>query len=170
MAVAAETNTGTPDTRDDGEAEARGFWAAPGNAFGLGAMPADGDLHGLHIESTSNSIPSLCVECMAPTMDDGTGSIRCDACDSQARRIGRTRGSMAVQTCSMVTNGAVAMAAIHMAIQAARTSRAHAHATAFSNEYVSFALAAALLAVTISGARGEAFGNETFGRNPQVNL
>jgi len=141
--------------RDDGEAEARGFWAAPGNAFGLGAMPADGDLHGLHIESTCNSLPSLCVECMAPTMDDGTGSIRCDACASQARRIGRTRGSMAAQTCSMVTNGVVAMAAIHMAMQAARTSRAHAPATTFSNKYVSFALAAALLAITISGARGE---------------
>ena len=57
-----------------------------------------------------------------------------------------------------------------MAVQAARASRAHAPTTAISNKYISFALAVALLAVSISGASGEAYGDETFGRNTQVNL
>ena len=59
---------------------------------------------------------------------------------------------------------------MHMAVQAARASRAHAPTTTISNKYIGFALAVALLAVSISGARGEAYGDETFGRNPQVNL
>ena len=77
------------------------------------------------------------------------------------------RSSMATQASSMVTNGMVALAAMHMAVQAARASRAHAQTTTVSNKYIGLALAVALLAVSISGARGEAYGDETLGRNTQ---
>ena len=163
------TEAGNNETRapTQGEAGSQGFWAAPGNAFGLGAIQEDWHLHGTHIESVSSNIPSLCVECLAPTVDDGTGSIRCGACANQARRIGRMRSSMAAQASSMVTNGMVALAAMHMAVQAARASRAHAPTTTISIKYIGLALAVALLAVSISGARGEAYGDETLGRNTQ---
>jgi hypothetical protein len=59
---------------------------------------------------------------------------------------------------NMVTNGVVAVAAMHMAMLAARNSRTPAPAATFSSKYVGFALAVALLAVTISGARGQAIG------------
>ena len=58
----------------------------------------------------------------------------------------------------MVTNGVVAVAVMRMAMLAARNSRTPAPATTFSSKYVSFAPAVALLAVTISGARGQAIG------------
>jgi hypothetical protein len=63
-----------------------------------------------------------------------------------------------MQAYNMVTNGVVAVAAMHMAVIAARSSRTPAPATPFSSKYVSVALAVALLAVTISGARGQAIG------------
>ena len=158
MAAAAVHTAEIPAPQGETDAHGNGFWAAPGNAFGLGAITADSDLHGRNVEAISNHIPSLCVECMAPTIDDRTGNTVCDACAGQARRLGRTRRNTAMQAYNMVSNGVVAVAVMHMAVIAARNSRTPAPATPFSSKYVSVALAVALLAVTISGARGQAIG------------
>ena len=55
------TEAGNNETRapTQGEAGSQGFWAAPGNAFGLGAIQEDWHLHRIHVESASNNIPSL---------------------------------------------------------------------------------------------------------------
>ena len=57
---------------NDGEAEVNGGWAASGNAFGLGTIQTDSDLHGRNVEAITNHIPSMYVECMAPAIYDGT--------------------------------------------------------------------------------------------------
>jgi hypothetical protein len=57
MAAAAVHTAGIAATQDEASAHVSGFWAAPGNAFGLGAIQADSDLHGRNVEVISNHIP-----------------------------------------------------------------------------------------------------------------
>ena len=90
----------------------------------LGAFQVE--LQGRNLESACNQIPSLCVHCIVHTMDDGFGNTMCDACAGHTRRIGQAKSNIASHTLPMVTNGLIAVAAVHMAVQTAQTTRAPA--------------------------------------------